>query len=215
MTTAEAVVALSPAVKQEKTGQFEVEVLLQSSDSSYAYVVFDLVNQRVIQAIPLVGQEQMSPSLIGMFKQNPQAPNEHLVLISQWSSTTHDSQIRVSTASFNQSEEEVDAGDCDWSFILESLHIAFMQQEAHHFEQTEFDTIEHATFESRRLFDEDFDNGSEGDDEANDFNSDSVEYGRSAVLWEVSESDSEEEDVPKKVVRNLSGSGSKSNSGKS
>jgi hypothetical protein len=80
-------------------------------------------------------------------------------LTSETSSRNSSSGKKLFTTSFDEAEDAEDVA-CDWSFILESMHIAFMQQEALRFEQNsvpegKFQAMkEHA---SRGRFEDEFD----------------------------------------------------------
>ena len=81
------------------------------------------------------------------------------------------------SASFEEEQEEKNE-DCKWSFLLESMHIEFMQQEALRFQALQEQAFGENTIEATQTnnFNNEDENDQnhdheEGDDESNDFSS--------------------------------------------
>lgn len=139
-------------------------------------MTFDLVSGSVTKATPLTFSHASSPIMTMLTHAAPMTDVTVIeTLTSESSSKETSSGHSLFTASFDE-DKEADV-TCDFDFILESMHIAFMQQEALRFEQNSVQVTElQATQEetSRRLSDNDFseqegfDESQDGDDESFD-----------------------------------------------
>lgn len=162
-----------------------VHLVVSSGSDVASYVVYDLENERVEQAVPFTAPSSPIAALLKL-----RASQAEAVFM------TADSALYAIPEPEDTAESDEEEA-CDFEDLLEQMHIAFMQSEALRFESgVSVDVIE-ATIEAETFnFDEDADaederQGFEGDHESNDFSSSGKE---SSTLGDVRVFQSDDED---------------------
>ena len=116
---ATSVSGIAPLLKDGK-----IHLVVQNADFESVYLVYDMDVGRAILAMPLSGRS--TGPFIGLFNKNLMAPSFEVTLISEEATHASDPNHSIFRASYAEGDISNEA-DCDWDFILESLHIAFMQ----------------------------------------------------------------------------------------
>ena len=187
-----------------------VHVVVSTAEHEQLYVVYDFARDQIVKAMPVVGPNR-GPMMTLMTLNGPNSDRIDTTLVSV-------SGEALFKANFDHDEQEDDSieslDDCDWDFILESLHIAFMQQEALRFEQSGSLQDEPLNSSFQRGHDE---KEQKNNDQKQNFNEESSSIG-GGDLRMVQTSDDDDEDTKRRKRRQanrrrLSDSGSGSGSG--
>ena len=101
-----------------------MHLLIQTADQEQVYIVYDFVFGNLVQVNPFITRDMMMSLYPLMTNQN------EAILVSEGSSEG----LTIFKATFDEASDEINT-KCSWDEILESLHIAFMQQEALRFEK--------------------------------------------------------------------------------
>ena len=141
-----------------------MHLLIQTADQEQVYIVYDFVLGNLVQVNPFITRDMMM-SLYPLMTNKNEA-----ILVSEGSSEG----LTIFKATFDEASDEINT-KCSWDEILESLHIAFMQQEALRFEKETTDEQRDSEslnlYEKHGLFEEQSEK-EEDNEESYDDNSD-------------------------------------------
>ena len=134
LTNEGSVTGILPSLKDNK-----MHVMIQTASAEHVYIVYSFADDKIVKAMPLTAPTGPLMSMLTHVEPHVQGA---FVVPTQKDATsgTSDGLFR---ATFEDDIED-DSESCDWDHIMESMHIAFMQQESIRFQQSSFPEIESA-----------------------------------------------------------------------